>query len=192
VRPGRYEITAELAGYREFTRILNVFDSDETATLHVRLQRLSRATAWRSNVLYAGLGHLYAGKRTRGIVYAAVETGGLLTATAGELRRSNLRKDYLTLLRDYDAAINADVITRLRGEADAKYAEMKDAQSLRNTGLIVAGAAVLVSVVDVLLTFPRVAAGPGPVSPTAARLDAGHGPAAIVATGVHAGVKLTF
>lgn len=192
IRPGRYEVTAELSGYQPFTRVVSVDSRQEAVVLHVRMQRLSRATAWRSNVLYAGLGHLYVGKKTRGIVYAAVETGGLLTAVVAELQRSNHRKDYLTLRSDYEAAVNADVVTALRAEADAKYAEMEDAESLRNTGLLVAAAAVVVSVADVLLTFPQVAAGPGPIAPATGALDTGPGSAPSSLTSVHAAVKLSF
>jgi len=189
--PGRYEVTAELVGYQDFKRIVNLGAESDAVSLFVRLQRLSRGTAWRSNVLYAGLGHFYVGSRTRGWIYATVETGGLLTALVGELQRSDASKDHLSLMRDYDQAINADEIASLRAAAEGKYTEMEDAEKLRNTGLMVAAAAIVVSVADVLITFPKVAGGPGPVSPTTSLRGDGPAPAASL-TAFHAGVKLTF
>ncbi len=53
----------------------------------------------------------------RGWVYAAAETGGLLTALAGELQRSNLRKDYLVLQDAYDHAVNGNEAVYYRGLA---------------------------------------------------------------------------
>ncbi len=189
--PGRYEVTAELVGYQDFKRTVHLGAEGDAVSLFVRLQRLSRGTAWRSSVLFAGLGQFYVGNDTRGWIYTAAEAGGLLTALAGELKRSDARKDHLSLMRDYDQAINADEIASLRTAAEGKYTEMEDAEKLRNTGLMVAAAAIVVSVADVLITFPKVAAGPGPVSPTTTLRGDGPAPAASL-TAFHAGVRLTF
>lgn len=191
VGPGRYEITAELAGYLDFQRTINIGAEGDEATVFVRMQRLSRGTAWRSNVLFAGLGQFYVGHSTRGWIYTAAEAGGLVTALVGELQRSDARKDYLSIMDDYNQAINADEIATLTTAADEKYAEMEDAEKLRNTGLLVAAGAIAVSIADVLITFPDVAAGPGPVPPSTSLR--GDGPAATASlTAFHAGLRLKF
>ncbi|MCP4572550.1 MAG: PEGA domain-containing protein [bacterium] len=189
--PGRYEITAGLSGYQDFSRIVTISAEGEELTVLVRLQRLSRATAWRSSVLFAGLGQFYVGNKTRGVIYATTEAGGLLTALAGELMRSDARKEHLSLLRDYNQAINADEVIRLREATAEKFTDMEDAEKLRDTALLVVAAAVVVSVADALITFPDVAAGPGPVPPmTSLRGDIA-APAPSL-TAFHAGVRLKF
>jgi len=190
--PGSYLVESELDGYVSFVQKVTLRDDADHVRLQVRLDRLSRRTAWTTSVLYAGLGQFYVGHKVRGWVYAAAETGGLLTALAGELQRSNLRKDYLVLKDQYDNAINANEITYYRGLAAAKYADMEDAESVRNTGLIVAAAAVGVSVLDALITFPHVAAGPGPVPSGVGGIPDLPGEPRFALTAVHAGVKLTF
>ncbi len=190
--PGRYVVTSELQGYRPFSRTVTLGTDSDHLVLKIRLDRLSRSTAWRSSVLFAGLGQFHVGHRTRGWLYAAAETGGLLTAAVGELQRSNYRKDHLVLVREYQQSINADRITVLRAEADEAYAQMEDAESLRDMGLMVAAAAIVVSVADALFTFPKVAAGPGPVPPVAGAMAPTLTPEPSLLTSVHAGVKLTF
>ena len=66
----------------------------------------------------------------------------------------------------------------------------EDAADMRDTGLKVAVSAIAVSILDVLITFPHVAAGPGPVPPTTGYLE-GTGNRYDL-TSVHAGVRLTF
>ena len=138
-----------------------------------------------------GLGQQYLGHRTRGLVFSAAEIGGLATALLGELRRSDLRKDYLLLSDKYDLAINADDITRLRAEVGQAYADMQDMETMRNTGLAVAAGAVVLSMLDALVFFPEVAAGAGSVPVQTAFAD---GPAIrpFPQPALHAGVRLTF
>ncbi len=69
---------------------------------------------------------------------------------------------------------------------------MEDAASLRNTGLIVAAAAVGVSVLDALIAFPHLAAGPGPMPAGVGEVPDLPGAPRFALTSVHAGVKLTF
>lgn len=188
---GTYVVEGELTGCRPFTQTVRLDESGH-ARLQLRFERLSRRTAWTSSVLYAGLGQFYTGKPVRGWIYAAAETGGLLTALAGELQRSNLRKDYLVLKDAYDTAINANEVVEYRRLAGLKYAEMEDAEKVRDLGLIVALAAVGISVADALLTFPAVDAGPGPVPPLSGRAPGLPGDRSAGLTAVHAAVKLTF
>jgi TM2 domain-containing membrane protein YozV len=187
---GRYRIESSLTGYVAFSQLVLLEQDDAHLVVHVRLGRLSRGTAWRSNILFAGLGQFYTGQPTRGWLYAGAEAAGLVTALVGEWQRSDHRKDYLRILEDYESQINQSEAERLRGEASAAYADMEDAAKLRDTGLIVAVSAIAVSIVDVLITFPHVAAGPGPVPPTTGYLE-GMGTHDFL-TSAHAGVRLTF
>lgn len=189
--PGTYLVESELQGFRAYAQTVTLDETDHRHLL-LRFQRLSRRTAWTSSVLYAGLGQFYLDKPVRGWIYAAAETGGLLTALAGELRRSDLRKDYLVLQDAYDSTINADEAAYYRTEAEQTYAEMEDAEKVRDTGLLVALAAIGLSVADALLTFPDVDAGPGPVPPLTGYAPELPGPRAGGLTSVHAAVKLTF
>ena len=193
--PGVYNIQSELPGHGKYEHDLRLVSDTDWQRLTIRLVPFSRKTAWSSNILFAGLGQHYLGKSTRGYIYNAAEAGGLLVALFAELNRSNLRKDYLTLEDEYNASINADDITRYREAADQTYSDMEDAESMRNTGLLVAGGAIVVSIIDALLFFPNVEAGSGHVPLNTGALDDGildSGPWADNSTAVHAGVKLEF
>lgn len=187
--PGYHEIRCELPGHVPYRQKLRLRSSDAKQRLVVRLTPLSRRVAWSSNLLLAGLGQFYVGHSVRGWVYAVTEAGGLLTALAGEAMRSNAHDEYLLALDRYNSAVDGDEILQLRTAVAAEWQDEKDAADLRDLGLIVAGGAVVVSILDALLTFPEVAAGAGSVPPRAAfRSD--DGPTAEIA--FHAGVRLDF
>jgi hypothetical protein len=189
--PGRYTIRCGLPGHVPFEQKIRLVAPDAWQRVTVRLVPYSRRTAWTSNILLAGLGQHYLGFGFRGYVYNVAEIGGLLAALGGELQRSNLESDYLKLVDDYNQAVDATEIARLRELAETKHQDMKDMESLRNTGLIVAGGAILVSIADALLAFPAVAAGSGPVPVDTGALD---GPWSDPggASALHAGLRLGF
>ncbi|MFH2051855.1 MAG: PEGA domain-containing protein [bacterium] len=192
LEPGRHELLCELPGHVDYRQEIVLDGPGAVVRIQVRMQPLSRRTALGSNLLLAGLGQQYLGHRTRGLVYSAAEIGGLLAALAGEIQRSNERRDFLLLQDEYDRTINADRLTELRAAADQAYADMEDMESLRNTGLAVAAGAVLVSILDAYFSFPAVTAGTGetPVRTAAAPADR------VMATtwqpAVHAGLRLSF
>jgi hypothetical protein len=163
----------------------------------VRLVPLSRQTAWSSNLLFAGLGQHYMGRKTRGYIYNLAEAGGLVVAVFAELGRTNSRSDYLDLQEKYYSSINADDVSRYRKAMDEAYNDMLDQENLRNTGLIVAGSAIVVSILDAILFFPAVEAGAGPVPVDLGSRDSGPtGREAWSATdpltAVHAAVRWEF
>ncbi len=161
VAPGRHEIFCDLPGYTRYREPIVLPQEDDHLLLVIRLTPLSLRTAVGSNLLLAGLGQHYLGHSTRGWLYNATEIGGLLTALAGEIKRSDYRKDYLLLRGRYNEAINADEIATFSAAMDQAYTDMEDMETLRNTGLAVAGGAVLISMLDAWLSFPAVTAGSG-------------------------------
>lgn len=168
LEPGSYELLCELPG-RIPHRQMVVFETDDQwLHLTVRVLPYSRRTAVFSNLALAGLGPRYLGHGTRGWVYTAAETGGLLAALVGELARSSAHKEYLLAMDAYGQAINADQIATLRAAADAKYQDARDAADLRDLGLLTAAGAVVVSMIDSWLSFAAVTAGPGAMPATAA------------------------
>jgi len=172
LEPGVYELQCRARGYRDLTE--TVVLAEDSSWLYLRLQPvvLERGHAVGASLLYAGLGQWYSGARLRGWVYFLGETGGLLTALAGELQRQNYRDDYLNSKARYDAALTADEIARWRALADQSYQDMTDMQNLRNTGLYVAAGAYVLSLLDAWLLFPGADIGPGlvPPSPPAAAI----------------------
>ena len=189
---GTYIIKSELPGHISYEHTLKLTGDDDWQRLTVRLVPFSRKTAWSSNLLFAGLGQHYLDKSTRGWIYNAAEAGGLLVALLAELERNNLRKDYLELQEQYDSSINAGDITRYREAADQAYNDMMDKEDLRNTGLIVAGSAIVISVIDAIVFFPSVEAGVGPVPMDTGALDSGSWTGHDHLTAVHAAVRLEF
>ena len=189
---GFYLIRSELPGHLAYVNELELLTDVTWQRLTVRLVPLSRKTAWTSNLLLAGLGQHYLGKPVRGYIYNAAEAGGLLVALFAELERSNLRKDYLELQDLYDESINAEEIARFREAADQAYSDMKDKEDLRNTGLIVAGSAIVISIIDALVFFPAVESGAGPVPVDHGALEQGPWSDPDPLTAVHAAVRLEF
>jgi hypothetical protein len=189
---GVYDIRSELPGHITYEHTVRLVGDEDWQQVTVRLVPLSRKTAWGSSLLFAGLGQHYLGHSMRGWIYNAAEAGGLLVALLAELDRNNLSKDYLLLQDKYDSTINAEEIIRYREAADQTYNDMKDKEDLRNTGLLVAGGAVVVSVLDAIIFFPSVEAGAGPVPLDTGLLDSGpwHNPDPLDA--VHAAVRLEF
>jgi len=189
---GTYKIKSELPGHITYEHTLDLVGDGDWQRVAVRLVPLSRKTAWTSNILFAGLGQHYMGKSTRGYIYNLAEAGGLLVALFAELDRNNLSKDYLELQNQYNSSINADDIARYREAADQAYSDMKEKEDLRNTGLMVASGAIVVSIIDAIIFFPSVEAGAGPVPMDTGALDSGpwNDPNPLAA--VHAAVRLEF
>lgn len=193
--PGAYTLKSELPGHKKYESTVTLVGDNDWQMLAVRLVPYSRKTAWTSNILFAGLGQHYLDKSLRGYVYNAAEAGGLLVALVAELDRSNLQSDYLTLEDQYNSSINADDITRYREAADQTYSDMEDAEKTRNTALMVAGGAIVVSILDAIIFFPNVEAGAGHVPLNTGSLDDGifdSGPWASSAAALHASVKVGF
>jgi len=190
--PGIYRIKSKLPGHIAYEHELNLPAEIEWQRLAVRLIPFRRKTAWTSNLLFAGLGQHYLGRSTRGYIYNIAEAGGLLVALVSELERSNLRKDYLNIQGKYDESINGDDITRYREEADQIYSDMKDKEEMRDMGLIVAGGAIVISILDAILFFPSVEAGAGPVPLDLGAFEPGPWNEPNPLTTVHASVRLEF
>jgi hypothetical protein len=185
---GVHTIACQKRGYEDLEKTLVVGDRDQRLHVNLRLLPLKRRTAVTGSLLYAGLGQWYSGATVRGWVYFLGETGGLLTAIAGELQRSNYRDDYLNYKASYDVAIVQDDIAFFKQQADQAYADMEDMESLRNTGLYVAAGSYLVSILDAWLLFPSVDVGPGTLPPTGAAAPRPAG----ADLGAHAAVVIDF
>ncbi|MCK9996250.1 MAG: hypothetical protein KAH56_08235 [Candidatus Krumholzibacteria bacterium] len=189
---GVYTIKSRLAGHQDYEYTIKLVGDGAWQRVSVRLVPFSRKTAWTSNILFAGLGQHYLGKSTRGWIYNIAEAGGLLVALFAELDRNNLSKDYLELQDNYNSTINADDIARYREEADQAYSDMKDKEDMRNAGLMVAGGAIVVSILDAIIFFPSVEAGAGPVPMDTGSLDVGPWMDPNPLSTVHLAVRLEF
>lgn len=186
---GAYTVTCEARGYQDFSGTVILGEDDAWNHLQMRPVRLSRKTAVTSNLLLAGLGQHYMGHGWRGWFYTAAEAGGLLTALAGEIQRVDYRDDYRLYEAQYNEAISPEEIQRYRNLTAGAYADMADAASLRDTGLLVAAGAIAFSMLDAFFLFPGADIGPGPVPPSygAAPLDAAADQFAL-----HAGWRVAF
>lgn len=187
---GRYELRCELPGHQPFEKKFKLLRGQDGLRVVARMIPLRRRTALAGDLLLAGTGQHYAGQHMRGWIYNAAEIGGLLVALTGELQRSNHRKDYLLLMDEYSTQINAGQVLEYKRRAEAAYQDMEDAESLRNAGLIVAGSAVLLSVLDTLALFPGVEAGAG--SPATAIPGQGFDELAGASSGWHLALQARF
>jgi len=189
---GTYTIKSKLRGHAAYEHTLKLVGDNDWQRVAVRMVPFSRKTAWTSNILFAGLGQHYVGRKTRGYLYNLAEAGGLLVALMAELDRNNLSNEYLELQDLYNSSINADDITRFREEADQAYSDMKDAEDMRDTGLMVAVGAIAVSILDSILFFPSVEAGVGPVPMDTGALDTWQWNNSNPLKTVHVAVRLEF
>jgi len=190
--PGVYEITSDLPGYLPFKTTVSLTENKEWQRLQIRLIPMSKQTAWSSNILFAGMGQHYMGKSLKGYVFNLVEAGGLLTALAGETQRGSYRQDYLLLKRKYDQAISASDMEYYKELSEKAYSDMEQMEDLRNTGLMIAGGAIVLSILDAVFLFPSVEVGPGeaPLQTGALDLPLFHDNNPLKT--IHAGFKLGF
>ncbi len=184
---GVFEFECRIRGHEQFTKVIVISDRDQW--LHVRLRPipLTRGRAVAGSAIYAGLGQWYMGATVRGWVYFLGETGGLLTALAGELQRSNYSDDYTNYQAKYDSAIVDEEIAYWKQQSQQAYSNMEDMESLRNTGLYVALGSYVVSLLDAWLLFPSVDIGPGTLPPTETSLAPLN-----FRSGAHAAVVIDF
>ena len=191
--PGVYTVKSELPGHILFETVVTLSDTKDRQRLHIRPIALSRKTAWASNILFAGMGQHYMGKSFKGYFFNLIEAGGLLTALSGELQRGDFRKDYLLQKSRYDSAINPNDTDYYKGLSEKAYSDMKDMEKLRDTGLMVAGGAIVLSMLDALFFFPGIEAGPGNVPVQTSSLDTGgFTDTSNPLKTIHAGIKLRF
>jgi len=190
--PGEYEITSELPGYLPFKTTVALPENRDWQRLQIRLIPMSKKTAWSSNILFAGMGQHYMGKSFKGYLFNLLEAGGLLTAFAGEIQRGDYRKDYLLLVDKYDQAINPDDMEYYKGLAEQAYSDMEEMEDLRNTGLMIAGGAIAISILDAVFLFPGVEVGPGDVPVQTGAIDSPFFTDYNTIKTIHAGFKLGF
>jgi hypothetical protein len=192
---GVYELECRARGYKPLTETVTLAEPESWLLLRLRPVPLERSQAVASSLLYAGLGQWYNGAKLRGWVYFAGETGGLLTALAGELQRQNHRDDYLNAKARYDAALLPEDLALWRARTERSYQDLKDMESLRNTGLYVAAGAWALSLLDAWLLFPGADIGPGLVPPgpqASLASDARRAGSGGQSTGIHARIRFAF
>lgn len=170
---GEHPLVARCRGYVPFERSLLIQEDGERMRLRLRMTALSRRDAVLYSLSLAGLGQHYVGRPLLGWTLTALEVGGVVAAIGGELAYTNHRSDYLVLYDVYRNAIGEEDLLAKRAAADKAWRDMENAESLRDTGLLVAASAVVVSVLDAWLRFPAVAAGAGPAPVQRSALDAG-------------------
>jgi len=179
LKPGLYVIRCELSGYHPFVQEVRLESDEDWIKVHVRLMPFNKKTAIFSNILIAGSGQRYLGKRIRGWIFTGAEIGGLVVAINGELSYQNHYDDFKLAMDKYQQAVGEEEIAFHRKQAAEAFANAESALDLRDTGLIVAVGAIVLSVLDAWLFFPEVVAGagPGPVGDHAdpARLNDGAG-----------------
>lgn len=160
---GIYTITATMPGFFPYEKTINLESQQDWVRIHASLVPLKKSTALKSNLLFAGLGQFYMGKKAKGWTFVLAESGGLLVALAGEAQRTNYRNDYLLFEESYSASINGDEIASYRSKSETAYSNMEDMENLRNLGLMVAGGAIVLSLLDALFLFPSAEVGTGSV-----------------------------
>lgn len=187
--PGTHELVGELPGMVPHHLQVRIEHDDEWRHVTFHPLPYSRRTAVLGNVVLAGMGQRYLGHPGRGLIYSAVEAGGLLAALVGEIGRSNANDEYLLALDAYHQAINQDEVVAARVAAEAKRRDVQDAADRRDLGLMVAAGAVAVSMIDAWLSFGHVTSGAGELPPvtTADAL-----PPAAPLRAFHTAVRLSF
>ncbi len=186
VERGTYVIRCRLAGHQLFTETVEIRHDESDARLQVRPSRFERRTAIMSSLALAGWGQRYLERPRSGWLLTVVEVGGLAAALWGEVSFTNHKDDYKIALDAYENAVSGFEIEQFRLEARDAHDKMGSAQDLRNAGLLAAGGAVVVSLLDAWFRFPSVEAGPGP-APSTALHDSSE-----ATVGWHAGWRVSF
>lgn len=186
LEPGVYTIQCRAKGYKKLDQIVVISEPDVWLHVQLRPVLLERGHVVTGSVLYAGLGQWYMGARVRGWVYFLGETGGLLTALAGELQMKNAKDDYTNYQAAYDEAILKSDIDYYREKSAKAYSDIEEMEDLRNTGLYVAVGSWALSILDAMILFPNVDVGPGTVPPGTMGMSTPS------TSGIHAAVTLGF
>lgn len=167
--PGPHTVRLELSGAHVSEADLGVGPDNAIVHLTMRMSAKSRANAAARSVVLAGLGQQYVGRRKLGWTLTAAEVGGVAIAALGQLMFQQSEDDFNDAQAVYATSLDAGVLEAARRDANQAYDDMGSAESLRNAGLVVAGAAVLASVMDAWFRFPQLQLGAAP--PTTARTD---------------------
>jgi len=183
--PGLHLVRAEQRGMETLSRQL-LLNEDSVVRLQLRLVPLSRRDAITYSFLLAGTGQRYLGRSKLGWALTVTEVVGLMTAVISEAQYQNNHDDYLVAYDNYLNSIGNDDILFWRNKADDAWSDMDRAESRRNTAMMIAGGAVLISVLDSWLRFPGMETGLGPVPPTRAANVPGGG------EGMHVCWKISF
>ncbi len=186
LEPGVYTIECRAKGYKKLDQVVVISEPDVWLHVHLRPVLLERKHVVTGSVLYAGLGQWYMGARVRGWVYFLGETGGLLTALAGELQMKNAKDDYTNYQAAYESAVLQSEINFYREKSSKAYSDIEEMEKLRSTGLYVAVGSWALSILDAVILFPNVDVGPGTVPPSTV------GMSVPPTSGIHAAVTLGF
>jgi hypothetical protein len=187
VEPGQHTLKATLRGMEDHELSVRIADPGQQVRVELRMRRLSRRDILLGALLLAGHGQRELGRDRLGWALTAVELGGLVAALYGEVVVQNSRDEYELAMASYNEALVPYEITYYRELAADKLDSAENAASLRDTGLAVAVGAVAVGLLDALLRFPSVEAGPGP-----APLGLTSAPYAPPAQGVHLACTLNW
>jgi len=151
---GSHAVRLDLAGHHPETRHARVQAGSERLDLHFTLDPIRRGHAAAYNLLLAGLGQRRVGRPKLGWLMTGAELGGIAAAITGEVRFRDERDTWYAARDRYTAAVDPAVIAAARRDVDAAYADMGDAETLRNVGIGVAAGAVAWSLLDVTLRAP--------------------------------------
>jgi hypothetical protein len=130
-------------GYLTHEEQVYLQNAETALRVEVDLLSLNRTTATVSSALLAGTGQLYQGRTKTGIAHMGLQLVAWGSVIYGELQFQDKRDEYESLNQQYNDALVADDIARLRDERDTAWSEMDDAKTWRNVsiGAVVAIAA---------------------------------------------------
>lgn len=137
-------VLVRLAGHHDYEFELNVQGPDDSAYVQATLLPVDRRTAAVSSLILAGLGQHYEGRPVWGWSFMAAQLAAATVALIAEDQFKNSRNDFERAQLAYDNAIAEDVFREQEALMADAWAEMEDAESLRDAALYgVAGIAIL-------------------------------------------------
>jgi hypothetical protein len=156
---GPHLLRVSLLAHEDFEVELSASGEEDTAFVRAELLPLDRNLAGLSSLLLAGVGQHYEGRTMWGWGFMAAQLASATIALVAEDNFKSHRADFERAQLAYDNAIAEPTFREQSALMDAAWADMEDAQNVRNIALYsMAGIAVL-SAVEAWWTVGR-AVGP--------------------------------
>jgi hypothetical protein len=172
VAPGTHTVRITMAGYHSQVHRIEAGGDEQMVRVEATLEPKSPGGAVLRSLLLPGLGQRYEDHPRLGWTLVAAHLGGLAAALGGEIWFQMEEDDFDAARARYERALTPGDAAAVQREVENAHDAMGGAETLRNAGIGVVAAAVVLAVADAWWRFPAAGAagaGPSPSSHAAVR-----------------------
>ena len=153
--PGPHALRVSLLAHQDYEIELSASEASDTAFVRAELLRLDRNLAGLSSLLLAGLGQHYEGRTLWGWGFMAAQLASTTIVLLAEDSFKSHRADFQRAQFAYDNAIAEPTFREQLDLMEAAWADMKDAEKIRDVALYSMIGIAVVSAVEAWWTVGR-------------------------------------